>query len=92
MVATGSGNNFVKLKDSLVEFLTRLNTERRNDLTSDKIFVKGLLIAAFSVETIKEQRNLETNLLEFIKGNKLFVAKKSDCSKHTYYFNFHFAL
>lgn len=78
-VEVGSGIQFVKFKDSLIDFLIRLNTERRNDLASDKTFVKGLLIAVFSVQKIKEQQNLQTDLLGFIKGklpekNKYIVA------------------
>lgn len=67
-VKVGDDIEYVKLKDSLVEFLVRLNTQNREDTASDKLFIKGLIIAVFSVQKIKEKRVLHPDLVEFIKG------------------------
>lgn len=68
MVKVDDDIEYVKLKDSLVEFLLRLNTQNREDTASDKLFIKGLIIAVFSVQKIKEKQVLHPNLVEFIKG------------------------
>lgn len=64
----GNGIECVKLKKLLVDFLVRLNIERREDSTVDKAFVKGLVIGVFSVQKIKSNENLSSDLVAFISG------------------------
>lgn len=64
----GNDIKFVKLKKILIEFLIRLNKERREDRTVDKSFVKGLIIAVFSVQKVKSGEVLNIALIDFIKG------------------------
>lgn len=67
-VEVGDGFVFVKLKKALVDFLIRLNKERREDSTVDKAFVKGLVIAVFSVQKVKSGETFNSALINFIKG------------------------
>lgn len=70
----GNGIERVKLKKQLVDFLIRPNVERREDSGVDKAFVKGLVIAVFSVQKIKSQENLHLDLISFIKGMHYIVS------------------
>lgn len=67
MVNVGDGIEYVKMIDSLVDFLIRLNTELKS-AAGDKAFIKGLVIAVFSMPKIKQNQILHPDLLEFIKG------------------------
>lgn len=69
----GNGIERVKLKKQLVDFLIRLNVELKEDRGVDKAFVKGLVIAVFSVKKIKSNENLSLDLVSFIKGMFLRV-------------------
>lgn len=64
----GAGVEFIKLKKTLVDFLVQLNINRRDDSAVDKAFVKGLVIAVFTVQKIKKNEHLNPDLIEFIKG------------------------
>lgn len=70
-VEVGNGIEHVKLKKNLVDFLIKLNVERREDRSVDKAFIKGLMIAVFTVQKIKTSNNFNENLKAFI--NDLFL-------------------
>lgn len=63
-----NGGKVVKLKKFLIDFLSRLNVERRGDVSIDKAFVKGLIMGVFNVQTVKANEALDPQLMEFVKG------------------------
>ena len=58
----------VLLSARLVNGCCNLNQTRRNDITADKIFLKGLLIGICTVKRIKSSTTFDEGILEFIKG------------------------
>lgn len=72
-VQVGDDVEFVKLNKVLVDFLTKLNVDRRKDSSVDKTFVKGLIIAAFTVQKVKTNDILNQDLMEFI--HDLFLSR-----------------
>lgn len=71
-VKVGDGFQEVKLKGRIVKWLCDLNENKRNEQSIDKHFVKALLIAIFSVKTIKENGALDVDLMAFINGISIF--------------------
>lgn len=68
LVKTNDEHREVKLKGQLVQFLIKLNTDRGQDANMDKVFIKALLIAVFTVKFIKSGAILEPELMKFIEG------------------------
>lgn len=60
------------MKKCLVDFLTRLNVDRGEDVSLDKAFVKGLIIAVFGVQKVKSKDTLSQELMGFIRDLFLF--------------------
>lgn len=58
----------IKLNGRVVNWLTGMNTERRNESNVDKTFIKVLLIAVFTVRFIKSGDEFEAGSMDFIKG------------------------
>lgn len=75
-VQVGEGVEFVKIKKVLLDFLTKLNVELRKDSSADKAFVKGLIIAAFTVQKVKTNDILSQDFMEFI--HDLFLLRVGD--------------
>lgn len=78
LVKANDEHREVKLKGQLVQFLIKLNTDRAPDANMDKVFIKALLIAVFTVKRIKSGAILEPELMKFIEG--------SICNAHNKYF------
>lgn len=72
MVNVGENVQLVKLKTLLVDLLIRLNLQRREDDSMDKVFIKGLVIAVFSVRKVKAHENFHPDLVAFIRGLCIF--------------------
>lgn len=70
MVKVENGFKEVKLKGRVVKFLLGLNTERRDDVAIDKAFIKALVISVFSVSTIKANGMLQSELVDFMRGEQ----------------------
>lgn len=53
----------------VVEGLKKLNEKGRRE--DDKDFIKGLLVGAFTVKSIKNNVEKDKYVIQFIKGNKI---------------------
>lgn len=74
MVKVENGFKEIKLKGRLVKLLLDLNANRREDVSVDLTFIKALIVSVFTVKYIKEEGILQTELVDFIKGEKeLFI-------------------
>lgn len=73
------------MKKCLVDFLTRLNVDRSADVSIDKAFVKGLIIAVFGVQKVKSKDTLSQELKEFI--HDLFLFRVGDNENRISSFN-----
>lgn len=72
IVAVQGGLKEVKLKGKAVNFLTRLNTEQRNDAELDLSFIKTMVICVFTCKSVRSDVTLEPELISYIRGIKMF--------------------
>lgn len=68
MVEVENGFKEVKIKGRVVDFLSNLNANRRNDPKADFPFIKALIVSVFTVKLVKAKDSLQPDLIDFIKG------------------------
>lgn len=62
----------IEITQRVIDWLTRMNTDYRENKYFDKSFIEALLIAVLSVKLIKSGEKIDDGYISFVKGELLF--------------------